>query len=158
MHVHKNEEKKAFVVIEKSRTRIWEGAFEEKSRPFVIWDPRSIPRSTLIEQPMPTSNYDNRDAAGAAKPTFHFLVGWMRPSLDLKYAERIYHHIKHFDHIYLVGGGYGWWSGGNNFISFMNKVHPKHGLLIEYQRFFRITDFPEKKLLKIAREMSAQEV
>ena len=144
-----------FVVIGKTRTQIWEGEFGKHAQPFVIYDPRSRPTVRATGGAAPTSNYDSRDSSRNSKVGFHLLVGWMKPSLNEHYCERIYQHLAGFDRIYLVGGGIGRWSGVNNFMDYAEGLHPDFAKKVRWQRYFRFTDFPQSTLEKIFTQLPA---
>ena len=145
----------AFAVIGKTRTLIWEDGLHAHKRPTAVYDPRSRPRFASVSGPRSTSNYDYRESSSGSKAKYHFLPGWLEPGLDHHYCELIYHKLQKFDHIFLVGGGVGWWSGINNFIRFVETEHEEFPGRIYPARYFRLTDFPEEKLMEIFRKMKA---
>ncbi len=138
-----------FVVIGKTRTQIWEGNFGTHVQPFVIYDPLSRPTVTATSGTATTSNYDSRDSSRSSNVGYHLWVSWMKPSLNEHYCDRIYQHVKGFDHIYLVGGGIGRWSGVNNFMDYAERLHPGFSKRVTWQRYLRFTDFPQKTVEKI---------
>ena len=144
-----------FVVIGKTRTQIWEGEFNKHARPFVIYDPRSRPTVRATGGTASTSNYDSIDSSRDSKVGFRLLVGWMMPSLNEHYCERIYQHLSGFDRIYLVGGGIGRWSGVNNFMDYAEGLHPGFANKVRWQRYFRFSDFPHSTLEKIFTQLLA---
>jgi len=145
----------AFAVIGKTRTLIWEDGLHAHKRPTAVYDPRARPRFASVSGPRSTSNYDYRESSSGSKAKYHFLPGWLEPGLDHHYCELIYHKLQKFDHIFLVGGGVGWWSGINNFIRFVETEHEEFPGRIYPARYFRLTDFPEEKLMEIFRKMKA---
>lgn len=138
-----------YVVIGKTRTLIWNEDSEAATTPFAIYDPKSRPQLGSTSGPRLTSNYDLRDTSRNPKGRFRFLSGWMRPSLDAHYSEKIYQHIHGFDRVFVVGGGLGRWSGVNNFIGYIENEHPEFLERIDYRCYFRLSDFPTSKLWKI---------
>ena len=146
----------AFAVIGKTRTLIWEDGLEAHKRPTAIYDPRSRPSFTSVSGPRSTSNYDYRETSSGSKSKFHLLPAWLEPSLDKHYCELIYHKLQKFDHIYLVGGGVGRWSGINNFIRYVEREHDEFPGRIYPARYFRLTDFPEAKLKRIFHAMQEE--
>ena len=146
----------AFAVIGKTRTLIWEDGIDSHKRPTTIYDPRSRPRFSSVSGPRSTSNYDYREMSSGSRAKFHFLPAWLEPGLDKRYCELIYHKLQKFDHIYLVGGGIGWWSGINNFIRYIESEHENFQGRIYPARYFRLTDFPEEKLKEIFHRMKAE--
>ena len=144
----------AFVVIQKNRTVIWEDNFERNRTPVIIYEPDSIPKGVHHNLDVASSTYDVATTQRANKE-FKLLAGWMRPNLNYYYETRIYAHVKSFDHIFLVGGGIGRWSGINNFMAFIDQDHPHFLSRITHERRFRLTDFPESVLFEIFREMSS---
>ena len=143
----------AYVVIQKNRTVIWEDNFERNHHPVIIYEPDSIPKGVHHNLDASSSTYDVATTQRANKE-FKLFAGWMRPNLNYYYETRIFHHLKDFDEIFLVGSGIGRWSGINNFMAFVNEDHPHFVRRIKHERRFRITDFPESLLFEIFREMS----
>lgn len=145
-----------FVEIGKTRTRIWEEIAQDRARPFVIYDPKSRPQLRTTSSPRSTSNYDVHEVNESSGERFRLFPGWLMPSLDERYCEMIYQHLKNFDQVYLVGGGIGKWSGVKNFIKYVEKSHPHFSTKIQLQHYNRLTDFTEDELLKIFAKMSAK--
>jgi len=145
----------AYAVIGKTRTLIWEDGLHSHKKPTAVCDPRSRPRFSSVSGPRSTSNYDYRESSSGSRAKFHLIPGWLEPGLDHHYCELIYHKLQKFDHIFLVGGGVGWWSGINNFIRFVETEHEEFPGRIYPARYFRLTDFPEEKLMEIFRKMKA---
>jgi hypothetical protein len=143
-----------FGVIGKTRTQIWDHQSKSHQWPFVIYDPRSRPRTVRASGPHPTSNYDVAGMGFGQRSRINLLASWMMPKLDDRYCELIYQHMKNFEVIYLVGGGVGRWSGINNYMRFIDNNHPHLTRRISPVRHFRITDFPDKKLQRIFKDMS----
>ena len=143
-----------YAVIGKTRTLIWDEDSHVTTSPFAIYDPKSRPQLGSTSGPRLTSNYDLRDISRNPKGRFRFLSGWMRPSLDEGYCEKIYQHFREFDRIYLVGGGVGRWSGVNNFMSYVESEHPEFAERIDYRCYFRLSDFPMSKIRKIFLSMA----
>jgi hypothetical protein len=146
-----------FVVINKTRTFIWENTLKDHQRPYVLYDPRSRPRLKKTSSPVATSNYDREELSTTPRGKFRFVPGWMKPSLDSNYCKLIYEHLQQFDHVYLVGGGIGRLSGINNFINYLELSHPHFVEHITPNRYFRFTDFPERKLKEIFEKMVEEE-
>ena len=144
----------AYVVIGKTRTLIWEHGLDSREHPHVIYDPRAKPNFKSSKGPRSTSNYDLRDQSFGSKARFHLIAGWLKPGLDEGYCYQIYQRLQKFDLVYLVGGGLGLWSGINAFLKYVEENHdefPRHVIPL---KIFRFTDFPEKKLMKIFRNLT----
>ena len=154
-----------YVAIGKTRTLFWEHIYNSREKPFVLYDPSSRPRFSSVSGVSgkssyasglgSSSSYDAGHFSTESKARFHLLAGWMKPALNDDYCEHIYRHISHLDHVYLVGGGIGRWSGINNFIRYLEKRHPQAIDRITPVRYFRLTDFPEKKLMEIFKRISS---
>lgn len=139
----------AYAVIGKTRTLIWEHGLDSHEHPYVIYDPRARPQFRSASGPRLTSNYDTRDLSSGSRARFGVIASWLKPGLDEGYCYQIYQHLQKFDLVYLVGGGLGKWSGINAFLDYVEENHedfPRH--VIPF-KIFRLTDFPEKKLMKI---------
>ena len=144
----------AYAVIGKTKTLIWEHGIEGRERPYVIYDPRARPQYRSSNSPRFTSNYDLRDQGMGSRAKFRLVASWLKPGLDEGYSYQIYQHLQKFDLIYLVGGGLGAWSGINAFLGYVEENHeefPRHVIPL---KIFRLTDFPEKKLMKIFHNLS----
>ena len=139
----------AYAVIGKTRTLIWEHGIDGHERPHVIYDPRARPHFKSSNGPRSTSNYDMSEGRMGSRSKFRLVASWLKPGLDEGYCYQIYQHLQKFDLIYLVGGGLGAWSGINAFLDYVEENHeefPRHVIPL---RIFWLTDFPEKKLMKI---------
>ena len=139
----------AYAVIGKTRTLIWENGIDNHERPYVLYDPRARPRFASSSGPRFTSNYDLREAGAGSRARFRLIASWLRPGLDEGYCYQIYQHLQKFDLIYLVGGGLGAWSGINAFLAYVEENHEEFPRQVIPLKIFRLTDFPEKKLMKI---------
>jgi hypothetical protein len=144
----------AYAVIGKTRTLIWEHGLDSKERPHVIYDPRSKPHLSSTSGPKATSNYDTRTQASSSQAKFGLVAGWLKPGLDEGYCYQIYQHLQNFDLIYLVGGGLWRWSGINAFLHYVEENHEEFPRKVIPLKIFRLTDFPEKKLKRIFKNLT----
>ncbi len=148
-----------YIVIGKSNTLFWDHIYSSREKPCVIYDPALSPkfrsvsevnkRSILVSSVWNSSTCPAEHSTKDSKNKVHFIASWMKPKLDEDYCEHIYLHISHLDHVYLVGGGVGRWSGINNFMKYLSNHHPQTIARITPIRYFRLTDFPEEKLMEI---------
>jgi len=150
-------EHSGFIVIGKTRTLIWGQKKLLSQKPHALYDPYSRPRSKNQSHAQTTSNYDCRDYSASSQLHFRVLSGWMRPHLDERYCELIASRIANFDHIYLLGGGLGKWSGINNFMKYTDQHNAFLAKKIEYRRYMRLTDFPDHLAKRIFEEMLLEE-
>ena len=153
MHSKGHPQRSVYVVIQKEFTEIWEDDFKMHAHPIVIYEPGSIPKGVHHDLDAATSTYDVASTQRANK-SFPLISDWMRPDLNYFYEKRIYHHLKDFDQVFLVGGGLGKWSGINSFLKYIDDYHPKFLNRIQHERRFRLTNFPYSVLFKIFKEMT----
>jgi len=144
----------AYAVIGKTRTLIWEHGLDSHQRPHVIYDPRARPKFKSSTSPRSTSNYDMRDLGSGSRAKFGLIASWLKPGLDEGYCYQIYQRLQPFDLVYLVGGGLGKWSGINAFLHYVEEYHEDFPRQVIPLKIFRLTDFPEKKLMKIFHNLS----
>ena len=143
----------AYAVIGKTRTLIWDHGLNSFEKPTAIYDPGSRPRFRSVSGPRSTSNYDMKESASGSNAKYRIIPSWLKPSLDPNYCELIYQKLQRFDQIYLVGGGLGNWSGINNFIKYVELRHEEFPGRIIPVIHFRLTDYSERKLMKIFHHM-----
>lgn len=122
-----------------------------------MYDPISRPSFHSVTGPRSTSNYEFKDTRPGARTKFHLLAGWMKPGLDEQYCDNIWDHIRDFDRVYLVGGGKGRWSGINCFMEYLEEYHPDFVVQVTPERHFRLTDYPEYRLMEIFKRLSQSE-
>lgn len=144
----------AYAVIGKTKTLIWEHGLDSHQHPHVIYDPRARPKVRSSSSPKFTSNYDSQDFSAGSRAKFGLIACWLKPGLDEGYCYQIYQHLEPFDLIYLVGGGLGKWSGINAFLHYVEEYHEDFPRRVIPLRVFRLTDFPQKKLMKIFHNLS----
>ena len=142
-----------YIVIGKTRTIIWRRITKSREHPIVIYDPDAKPQLKSVSGPRPTSNYSYQDHGKGSGGSYKLIPSWLSPRINQKYCDHIYQHLQDFDHVYLLGGGIGRWSGVNNFMEYIAQRHPESLPLFSLKRYLRFTDFSERRAKEILKKM-----
>jgi len=147
---------RAFVVIEKERTRIWEDQISKHSHPVVINNPLAIPKRTAHPGVRPTSNYDIVDSMPEPKSTLNrsnFFTALFKSGLNDKYMEKISEHLAPYELIYLVGERRGLHNLISVYLSFVTVHHPEIPIKVVDTQALPSSQLDEDHLVRVALKM-----
>ena len=130
-------DRKVFVVLSRTETKIWKEHFE----------PGTLPHSFAEE-------FVNKDRK---KMMNQFLSGRNRSKLDPNFAEKVAQELIGFDRIYLAGGGKGKASAVHNLATFLKEHHHLIAENIHGIEEIDASNMSDGELLAIARKMVSQD-
>lgn len=133
MEIKHNSNKKVFVVLSRTHTKIWKQDFE----------PGAVP----IEF---SEDYVNREYV---KVLNQYFSGRKRSKLDPAFAKRVSSELVGFDHIYLAGDGKGKASAVLNLASYLREHHHNIAKGIRSIKDIDASNMSDGELLAVARKM-----
>jgi len=143
----------AFAVIQRDRTRIWDGDFDKNTHPFVIYNHDAIPRVKRVAGVKSTSNYDVSDAAPGVRSSFKLFTSWFTSGLNSHYCERISEHLKDYENIYLLGEKNGLHNTISDYLDYATLNFPQIPVRTKDSISLRAKKTTDKEALHIAKDL-----
>jgi len=147
---------RAFAVIERERTRIWEDQISKHSHPIVINNLSAIPKRAPHPGVRPTSNYDIVDSMPEPRSTLdgsNYFASLFKSGLNDKYMEKISEHLAPYELIYLVVERRGLHNLVSVYLSYVTVHHPEIPIKIVDTLALPSSKLDEDQLVQVALKM-----
>ena len=139
----KTRERKAFVVISRNQTKIWDDLSNERAIPKTVYERNSIPKSFMQREFSPREIQRNFFAR-------------LTNRLDSKYAHRIASRLEGIDQVFVVGAGSRRLGLVNDFTRLAHRAGVLQNSRIHAVKNIDPERMNERELLAIARKMGSQ--